>query len=155
MANYLTQQDVDDYGRDLLDVSQRAALNAVSPYLQQTEGRLQQLQRDNADLRARHAREQRYRLDQQVASLVPDYQQVDADPRWHQWLLGTDLMSGRVRQALLNEAIRNGNAAQVKSIFDGYRQEGHSGSSSRASGRRSPTTKPTYNRKHTRRTSAL
>jgi hypothetical protein len=147
MANYLTQQDVDNYGSDLLDVSQRAALNAVAPYLQQTEGRMQQLEQQNADLRARQARDRRRVLDQQVEQAIPDYRDFDRDPGWHKWLIGIDLMSGRVRQQLLNEAVQNGNVARVKSFFDGYRQEAGSPQTQTASGRRAGRAdKPIYTR---------
>jgi hypothetical protein len=142
-TNYLSQADVDNYGSELLDVSQRAALHAVAPYLEN-------LQQQSADLRARQAREQRRALDQRVGELVPDYRQVDADPGWHKWLLGIDTLSGRVRQQLLNEAISAGDAGRVKTIFDRYRGQSTSTSShaSTSSGRRSSSSsyKPTYTR---------
>jgi hypothetical protein len=138
MASYLTQADLDNYGSELLDVTQRAAMQAVDPYLQQ-------LSQQHADLRQRQAREQRRNLDQRVAELVPDYREVDRDPRWHQWLMGVDLMSGRIRQALLNEAINAGNAGRVKKFFDDFRgQQGQSAGVS--SGRRLAATKPFYTR---------
>jgi hypothetical protein len=140
MASYLTQADVDNYGSDLLNVSQRAALHAVSPYLQQ-------LEQQNAQLQQQQARDRRRVLDERVATLVPDYRQVDADPQWHQWLLGVDPLSNRIRQQLLNEAIRNGDAARVKLIFDGYRQAGSSPQTQTVSGRRPRSSgKPIYSR---------
>jgi hypothetical protein len=89
------------FGPELIDVSQRAAMQAISPYLQQ-------LQHENTELRARHAKAARRVLGSQVEAAIPDYREFDRDPRWHQWLLGIDLMSGRVRQQLLNEAIDGG-----------------------------------------------
>jgi hypothetical protein len=148
MANYLTQQDVDNYGSELLDVSQRAALHALGPHIQN-------IAEQNAQLRQQVAREARHRLDGEVATLVPDYKTIDADPGWHRWLLGIDLMSGRVRQTLLNEAISAGDARQVKTIFDRYRGQATSTSShastshaSTSSGRRSSSSsyKPIYTR---------
>jgi hypothetical protein len=57
MTNYLTQNDVDNYGHDLINVTQRAALHAVAPHLQN-------LEQQNSDLRQRLAVEARHRLDQ-------------------------------------------------------------------------------------------
>jgi hypothetical protein len=141
MASYLTTQDLDNYGAELLDVSQRAAMHALGPHLQN-------IAEQNAQLRHQVAREARHRLDQEVATLVPDYKTIDADPGWHRWLMGVDLMSGRVRQTLLNEAISVGDARQVKTIFDRYRGQSTSTSShaSTSSGRRSSPYKPTYTR---------
>src|SRR5580765_2130699 len=74
--SYLTQEDVQNYGNELIDVTQRAALHAVAPHLQEIE-------RQNAELRERLAREARRNLDQQVEIAVPNYREIDRDPRWH------------------------------------------------------------------------
>jgi hypothetical protein len=117
MANYLTQNDVDAYGHDLVDFSQRAAMQAVAPYIQN-------LKQQTADLRARQAQQQRRRLDQAVDAAVSDFREVDRNPRWHQWLLGVDQMSGRIRQVLLNDAIDRGNTARVVAFFRQFQQTG-------------------------------
>ena len=44
-ADYLTEQDVQNYGNELIDVTQRAALHAVAP-------QLQELEQQNAELQA-------------------------------------------------------------------------------------------------------
>jgi hypothetical protein len=114
MANYLTDEDVNNYGPELIDVTQRAALQAIQP-------QLQQLNQQNAQLQQRLAVEARRRLDSEIASAVPDYQTIDRDPRWHRWLLGIDSLSGRVRQTLLNEAIAAGDPHRVKGTSNNCR----------------------------------
>jgi hypothetical protein len=120
---YLTQQDVDNYGPELISVTQRAALQAVEPKLREVE-------QQNNELRKRLAVEARRRLDQAVELAVPNFQEIDRNPRWHRWLLGVDVLSGRVRQTLLNEAISSASAPRVISFFNGFLQEevatGHS-----------------------------
>ena len=138
MADYLYQSDIDNYGPELIDVTQRAALQAVTPHIQQ-------LNQQNAQLQQRLAVEQRRRLDDQVARGVPDYQEVDRDPRWHRWLLGIDSLSGRVRQHLLNDAIAAGDPHRVKSFFDGFRREAGS-TPAAASIRAGSSGKPIYTR---------
>jgi hypothetical protein len=115
-TRYLTQADVDNYGPELLDVSQRAALHAVAPHLQA-------LNQQNARLQGQLAQEARHRLDQQVERAVPNYREIDRDPRWHQWLLGIDPLNGKVRQQLLNGAIAAGSATRVKGFFDGFQRD--------------------------------
>jgi len=114
--NYLTEQDEQQYGRDLIDFTQRAATQAVAPHLQRLDS-------ENAELRSRLAREARHSLDQQVELAVPNYRDIDRDPRWHRWLMGIDLFSGRVRQQLLNEAIAAASAPRVISFFKGFLNE--------------------------------
>lgn len=114
--SYLTQQDVDNYGNDLVDFTQRAAAHAVAPHLQAIE-------QQNAMLQERLAKEARRGLDQRVEMAVPNYREIDRDPRWHRWLLGVDVLSGRVRQTLLDEAISAAQAPRVISFFRGFLQE--------------------------------
>jgi hypothetical protein len=123
MANYLTRQDEDNYGRDLLDVAQRAAMQTVAPHLQNLEAQ-------NAKLRQQVAKEARHRLDQQVEQLVPDFRELDRNPRWHRWLLGIDPLTGRVRQTLLNDAVAKGSAHRVREFFERFRREDGGGSAS-------------------------
>ena len=124
VPDYLTQEDVSNYGNELVDFAQRAAIHAVAP-------QLSKLEQQNAELQQRLAREARRSLDQAVAIAVPDYQTIDRDPRWHRWLLGVDVLSGRVRQTLLNEAISSAAAPRVISFFRGFLNEeaatGHNG----------------------------
>jgi hypothetical protein len=110
---YLTPEDEQNYGRDLIDVAQRAALQTVAPHLQS-------LEQKNEALRRQLAKEQRRSMDQAVEMLVPDYREIDRNPRWHRWLLGIDVLSGRVRQTLLNEAISAGNAPRAASFFKSF-----------------------------------
>jgi hypothetical protein len=140
MANYLTQNDVDSYGHDLLDVSQRAAMQAVAPHLQT-------LAQQNAALLKGLAQERRHRLDQQVAELVPDYKQIDEDPAFHRYLLGVDTLTGRIRQALLDDAIRKGSAERCAAFFHGFQTETPSGGSTGAPRRaKAAASKPVYTR---------
>jgi hypothetical protein len=142
MANYLTQADVQNYGSDLLNVTQRAAMQAVEPHLQNLEAQ-------NNDLRQRLAREQRHRLDQQVAAAVPNYQEIDRDPRWHQWLLEPDEFTGRPRQLLLNDAVASGNVSRVKAFFQGFQRAiggSQNPSASQRHARSARSGKPVYTR---------
>jgi hypothetical protein len=113
---YLTPEDEQNYGRDLLDVTKRAALEVVAPKIVEIEER-------SAELQRQLVREQRANLDRMVEMAVPDFRQIDRNPRWHRWLLGIDLLSGRVRQTLLNEAVASASAPRVISFFNGFKQE--------------------------------
>ena len=124
--SYLTEQDVQNYGNELIDVTQRAALQAVAPQLQEIE-------QQNAELQRRLAKEARRRLDQAVEMAVPNYREIDRDPRWHRWLLGVDVLSGRVRQQLLNEAISVGCGPKSNLVLQRLPQRGSSHGSHRAS----------------------
>src|SRR5262245_33928847 len=116
MASYLTQQDINDYGYDVLDLAQRAAMHAMTP-------ELQRIDYQNAELRQQIAEDRRRGLYQTLDAQMPDWRQIDDSPQWRQWLLFSDPLNGRPRQALLNDAIAKNNAARVLSFFRGYLAE--------------------------------
>jgi hypothetical protein len=113
---YLTEQDAQDYGTDLINFTRRAAAEVVAPQILAIE-------EQNRQLQARLAQEARARLDMRVEQAVPQYREIDQDPRWHRWLLGVDMLSGRVRQQLLNEAIAAADAPRAISFFRGFLNE--------------------------------
>ena len=143
MTAWLTQDDVNNYGTELIDVTQRAALHAVAPHLQQ-------LEQSNAELQRRLAIEARRNLDAAVERLVPNYRETDRDPRWHNWLLQTDPLTGRPRQQILNDAIASTDANRVAAFFRGFQQTVGSQSPSSAAPApnraRSSGNKPIYTR---------
>src|SRR5260370_27818386 len=110
MVSCLPQGDVNAYGHELVDFAQRAAGHVVAPHLQQ-------LDQQTAELRERLAQEAN--LDRAVERELPNYQEIDRDPRWHRFLLEIDTYTGRPRQALLNDAVASGSAERVSAFFSG------------------------------------
>jgi hypothetical protein len=143
MQQYLHQRDYDNYGNELVDFAQRSALQTIAPHLEN-------LQAQNNHLQQQLAREARHRLDAQVAELVPDYKTIDEDPAFHGYLLGVEELSGRVRQDLLNDAIKKGSAERCAAFFEGFRNEAPSGGGGAGASSRRPrpaAAKPIYDRK--------
>jgi cellulase/cellobiase CelA1 len=113
---HLTSDDYQNYGSDLINFTQRAAAQALSP-------ELQEIKQQNAEMQRRLAQESRHRLDQTVEQAVPNYREIDRDPGWHRWLLSTDALSGCARQQLLNDAIARGDAPRVIGFFHSFVRE--------------------------------
>jgi hypothetical protein len=114
---------------------------------------LQNLSAENAELQRRLSQESRHRLDAQLAQAVPNYRDIDQDPRWHRWLLGTNSLTGQVRQAELNDAIASGSFARVRAFFNGFLQQHQEQgapavqhASAQHTGRRRPPQGRTYTR---------
>jgi hypothetical protein len=142
MANYLTRQDEDNYGRDLLDVAQRAAMHTIAPHLQS-------LAQQNNALQRQLAKEQRRQMDQAVEAAVPNFREIDRNPRWHRWLLGTDELAGKTRQVLLDDAIAKYSASRAIEFFKRFQQEDAGGSQTYSSANNRYTSyygKPIYTR---------
>jgi hypothetical protein len=130
MPSYLTQDDVNNFGTELLDVVQRASIQAVAP-------KLDRLQQENAALQSQLARETRNRLDAALEEAVPDYRQIDGDQRWHNYLRGIDPLSGNIRQANLDAAIDRGDSGSIIAHFQQFQaQHGGTGEGPAHSSRR-------------------
>jgi hypothetical protein len=56
-------------------------------------------------------------FNEQLSRLAPDWEAVDADPKWIEWLGEYDPRARRVRQALLDEAIAAGDAQYVAELI--------------------------------------
>jgi hypothetical protein len=52
---------------------------------------------------------------------VPDYEQVNANAQFHQWLLTPDPMTGILRQTYLVDAQRSGDVERVATIFNSWK----------------------------------
>ena len=76
MPQYLSDQDYQDYGSDLVSFAQRAAAEVTMPHLQN-------LEQQNIELRRRLAQEARHRLDSQVEAAIPNWRTLDQHPDWH------------------------------------------------------------------------
>jgi hypothetical protein len=128
MANYLTQNDVYNYGEDLINFTQRAAAQYVAPHLQN-------LEQQNAEMRRQIAIQTRARLDADLGAAVPSWREIDSDPRWLGWLSETDPLTGATRQRVLNDAIAAGSASRVIAFFQTFQAQ-HGGAARSTGGGR-------------------
>jgi hypothetical protein len=120
-ANYLTRQDVDNFGYELLDVAQRAAQHAVGP-------ELQQLHDQNQELRDQLNSATKLSLDRELDAAVPGWRQINASEEFHRWLLLPETYSGVIRDRLLKDAAAAGDAQRLVNFFQGFlREQGGAG----------------------------
>ena len=134
MPNYLTQEDLQNYGTDLVDFSLRAAHQATAP-------QLEYLRQQNEQLQRQLGQEAKARLDMRLDAAIPDWRVINADPRWLQWLQGIDSFNGISRQRLLDTATARGDASRVIRFFRDFLQQ--AGGQARS---RTTSSKPIYSR---------
>jgi hypothetical protein len=137
----LTRQDVDNFGYEFLDVAQRAARHAIGPELQRLHEENQELQ-DQVNSAAKAA------IDQYLDLNVPNWRQINADERFHRWLLLPEPYSGIIRDRLLKDAVQAANAPRVASFFKGFLAAAGQASASPSPQRtsRASSDKPIYTR---------
>jgi hypothetical protein len=111
------------------DFARRAAREEAAPLaqaLQQMMNRLDQLQgvvptvRQLANDRVETAHEKFYAA---LTREVSDWKSVNEHPRFHEWLLSADPLSGLQRQTLLTDAHNNLDVNRTVSIFKTWKRE--------------------------------
>jgi hypothetical protein len=112
----VTSQDVEDYGSAFIDLTQRAAHDALAP-------ELNALRAQNQHLRQLAARSQNAEIQRFLDSRVPGWRSTYADSRFADWLAQPDDYSGTVRSRLLRNAVDAGDAGRVAAIYQGFQQE--------------------------------
>ena len=126
-SKFLTDQDTTDYGSDMVDVMRRAAREELKDFA----GAVGSLKQDLDSVRQVIPAVQRLSQDSQqsaserffgaLARAVPDYEQINANPEFHKWLLTADPMTDILRQTYLVDAQRAGNVDRVANIFNSWK----------------------------------
>jgi hypothetical protein len=138
----LTQADRENYGDDFLDMTRRAAADAVRP-------ELQRLHAENAQLRQMAARSQNASIEQALDRGAPGWRDIYHDPRFAEWLAELDPYAAAPRSQLMRNAVSVGDANRVVRFYQGFLQKaGHSAGHQRAHQSRPAATggRPLYSR---------
>jgi len=113
---YITPDDVKNYGEDLIDVTKRAALEAVSPTLTA-------LQEENRRLNQQVTRQRTQDIYEKLDAALPTWREINDNPRWRQWLRLRDFNSSPVRQEQLNRSMQAADAPRVVAFFNRFLDE--------------------------------
>jgi hypothetical protein len=112
----ITEQDVQNYGTDIIDLAKRAAIESVS-------GDLAQLRDENAQLKQTVQRTAKQRLADDLTEAVPNWVEIKNSGEFKRWLSLPDVYSGRVKGELLREAVTAANAPRVLAFFKSFLTE--------------------------------
>jgi hypothetical protein len=119
IAMALTRQDEENYGPEFLDLTRRAAYDAVAP-------ELAQLRQQNAQLREMAQRSQTANIQAALDRDLPQWRQVYANPEFSDWLQSPDPYAGEPRSYLLRRAVAAGDSNRVVRFYQGFLAEhGH------------------------------
>jgi len=128
-AQLLNENDVKEYGSEMIDFARRVTREEVAPLAQAVHDlnrRLEQLQ-GIAPVVQRVAANQQVTAEQSFTTAltraVPDWGQVNGDPRFHDWLLTPDAMTGITRQTYLADAEQTLDLNRVVSIFQAWKRD--------------------------------
>ena len=112
----ITDEDKKAYGDDLIDLTRRAALDAVKP-------ELSRLEQENKRLQSTFLHEKQVSLTGVLDNELPNWREINRDPRFIQWLRLPDIYSGVVRKQVLDAAYQAASAPRVLAFFRGFVQD--------------------------------
>jgi hypothetical protein len=115
---YVTDQDVDAFGEDLIDLQRRVAREVGREF----KAELTKLQQENQMLRDQVGAVQYGSFEMRLRQAVPDFDQVNTSREWVEWLNTNDPMLRGPRRAVAEAAYSRGDVEAVKAYVDLFKQ---------------------------------
>jgi hypothetical protein len=118
-ARSLTEAEIADYGPEFVDVMRRVAAETAGPLqaeIRNLRGQLGYVQQEtgNAFLT---------RMNSTIESMIPNWADLNRDPRFIQWSQLPDVFSGAIRKTLMQDAWNSGDAQRVAAFFQAFLTE--------------------------------
>lgn len=120
LSSLVTEEEVNEYGKDLLDVVGRRAQEAMAPLLGAAQQEIAQLKAQLSGVNGFVAQDSKDKLLAALDGKLPQWRQMNSDPAFLDWLALPDPFSGAIRHDMLKEAYAQGHANRVLAFFNGY-----------------------------------
>jgi hypothetical protein len=116
----LTQDEIKDYGEDLLNVMRKVVKEEVTPIIGEIRGETEEL-KSKVKVTDQHVVQNAYhRMLQTLDTQCPKWRELNEDDEFLAWLGLPDQFSGVIRHELLKDAFGRYNASRVLAFFNGY-----------------------------------
>ena len=122
-AKLLSEEDIEDYGEDLINVIKRAAKEELLPELSRLREENQQLKAQLGDVSNVVIESARDKLLNTLDKEVPNWKDINVDENFLQWLEHRDAFSGQRRLDMLHQAFEANDAQRVVAFFEGFIKE--------------------------------
>lgn len=117
----VTQQEIQEYGADLMDVMGRRAQEIYeTQFLPQLMGELNQVKRQIGGVQNTVVYDARVKMYDDLAKEIPNWDQINNSPQFGAWLDQIDPISRQTRRSFLNSAHNSNLTGQVVDIFKGF-----------------------------------
>jgi hypothetical protein len=126
---HLTDKDSEEYGSDMVDFVRRAVAEGTAALQDENRALRQDLQRLNGVVPAVQQVAQQQRMTQEerfwgnLQQAVPEWQRINDNQAFKDWLLTPDPMTGITRQTYLEDAQQGGDVARVANIFTSWQTQ--------------------------------
>jgi len=121
----VTNDDVETFGQDLIDVQRRVAKEVFEEHVIPLQKQLAEVKQENDQLRNSvkdtDARTVQTSFDTRLHRLVPDFESLNRDPAWVAWLSQVDPILRAPRRAVAQQAFNAGDAEGVAHYVNLFR----------------------------------
>jgi hypothetical protein len=121
--SFLTEEEVNDYGAEFLDVVGKKAREATSSQVQALQNEIQGLKQQLGYVGGSIAQNARESMFATLDQYVPAWRDINNDPRFLQWLALPDPYSGAIKHNLLKAAWERNDTPRAAAFFQGFLAE--------------------------------
>ena len=118
---FVTKDDEETFGSDLIDLSRRVVREEFANLAPQVVAEIRKefapIREQVGEVQKKTAQTEEERFWTSVDTAVPDWREIDQDPKWLEWLGEYDPLTGATRQESLNNAHTSLDSARVAAIF--------------------------------------
>jgi hypothetical protein len=129
-ARLYDDTDVEAFGAENVDLVQRivrqefgSRLDAIDRTLNEMRGTMQRLAASTQQVQAQTQLSAAEKFDAKLVELVPDWEVLNVDPRFLDWLEKVDIVSNQKYGELLVDAYRQGQAERTAHFFNLYKKD--------------------------------
>lgn len=126
-ADPLSQDEIDQFGPDLIDIIRRVAKQetgvSLDAQLKPIKESMKHVKETVAHDDEGVAESDRRQMLADLGEAVPDWEKQNEDEKFLAWLDEEDLISGRIRMEMLAEAYQKADALRLIAIFKGFQKE--------------------------------
>lgn len=116
----LTDKDREDFGEDFLDAASRAAEEKLGPYIAKLEDRIRQLGGSVENVATATAQSARERMYAHLDDNMPNWREINKDPKFVAWCNLRDPYSGAIRIDMMKDAHAKSDGTRVLEFFRGF-----------------------------------
>ena len=119
----LTDEEVNDYGSDLLNVVGKKAREELTPIIKGYEAKISDLEKKLQTVNGVFAQDNHQKLLSNLDRDLPTWRELNTNDEFLSWLRLPDAYSGVIRHDMLKAAYAQGNASRVLAFFNGFLAE--------------------------------
>jgi hypothetical protein len=127
LKSAITDEELSDYGEDLIDVIGRKAReiahNEFQPMVDSLNQQISSLRDQVGVTGQRVSKQEQNEVFATLDRDVKDWRKINIAPEFHEWLGQADPFSGQTRKKLMLDAFETKNALRVKAFFDSFLKE--------------------------------